>query len=389
MENLRGQGFRRGELAVICEMGKPHKDDVPATSGGMTPNRSVGRKRELGWQVIYIVTVMGFVGMLQLIVVENTWWSSRYRQTPHVSTDFGKTKTMTTMFQRSSPTSSNSFLPMKDETQQGMSNTDTNWFMSRLHGRMSGSGETFDLPGDDPDGRLLCVRGADQDDGTKNSYGLFRTLPADAVLLPGTTFIADNYWDYHNPWHAMSALANFATWRMENKCAAPERLLLYHMGELVVSMGEWITHVLHAAFMKPIPLETLTLTLKHSSAVCFERAVVQRRGLGGVDEAHMHGVFDMMRCKARRYCNVSQRQNPQRAIAVLLLTRSGPRAFANESGVAAVVRSECEKVPGCSLRVLNAANLTFCQQVRDCVRERGSECLKACDIIVSPSGRLE
>jgi len=95
MQNLRGQGFQWSSLAVICEMGKPHEDDVAAASGGMTPGRSVGRKRDLGWKVIYIMTVMGFISMLQLIVVENTWWSSRYKQSPHASVDFGKTKTTT------------------------------------------------------------------------------------------------------------------------------------------------------------------------------------------------------------------------------------------------------------------------------------------------------
>lgn len=257
----------------------------------------------------------------------------------------------------------NLFLPMKDASQPGMSDTDTNWFMSGLRGKLTGSGETFDLPRDDPAGRVLCVRGQDPHDGTKNAYGLFTTLPANAVVLRGITFIADNYWDYHNPWHAMSALANFATWRLENECAKPDRVILYHMGELVVSMGAWITHVLHAAFEGPVPIESVT---QAGSSVCFERAVVQRRGLGGVDKAHIHAVFDMLRCKARRYCSVSRRER-KRAPAVLLLTRSGPRAFANESGVAAVVRQECDEVPGCHLRVANAANLTFCEQVRELI----------------------
>lgn len=255
----------------------------------------------------------------------------------------------------------NTFLPMKDVTQPGMSDTDTNWFMSGLRGGTTsqvGNGETFDLPRDDPHGRVLCVRGNDQHDGTKNGYGLFRatTLPADAIFLGGTTFVADNYWDYHNPWHAMSALANFATWRLENRCATPDRLVLYHMGELVVSMGSWITHVLQAAFMKPIPIKTI------NSSVCFERAVIQRRGLGGVDKPHINALFDMLRCKARRYCGLrhpAQKFSPE----VLLFTRSGPRSFANETGVEAVVRNECSKVPGCNLRVLNSANLTFCEQV--------------------------
>ena len=258
----------------------------------------------------------------------------------------------------------NTFLPMKDVKQKGMSDKDTNWFMSGLLRRekSQGNGETFDLPGDDPEGRILCVTGNDEHDGTKNGYGLFRkkAMPRNSTFRTGTTFIADNYWDYNNIWHAMSALANFGTWRMENECSSPDRLVLYHMGESVPSMGSWISHVLQAAFMKSIPVETVG---DANSSVCFERAVVQRRGLGGLDETHIHALFDMLRCKARRYCGLQRPARQPSSVEVLLLTRSGPRAFTNKTGVAAVVHNECSKVPGCTLRMLNAGNLTFCQQV--------------------------
>lgn len=258
----------------------------------------------------------------------------------------------------------NTFLPIKDVGQPGMSDSDSNWFMSGLRGRSTsqGDGETFDLPSDDPVGRVLCVRGNDGGDGTKNGYGLFRkeAMPPDSIFRRGTTFVADNYWDYNNIWHSMSALVNFGTWRLENKCAAPDRLVLYHMGELVSAMGAWITHVLQAAFMKNLPVDILGGA---NSSVCFERAVIQRRGLGGVDTTHMHALFDMLRCKARRYCGIRRPAQKSPSTEVLILTRSGPRAFTNETAVAAVVRQECLKVPGCSMRVLNTANLTFCEQV--------------------------
>lgn len=258
----------------------------------------------------------------------------------------------------------NTFLPMKDVEQPGMSDKDTNWFMSRLRGRSTsqGNGETFDLPLDDPDGRVLCVRGNDEHDGTKNGYGLFqkKAMPRNSIFRRGTTFIADNYWDYNNIWHSMSALTNFGTWRLENKCSYPDRLVLYHMGELVTSMGSWITHVLQAAFMKNIPIET---GLNDAKSICFERAVIQRRGLGGVNTTHINALFDMLRCKTRRYCGIKRPARKSSRVEVLILTRSGPRAFKNETGVAAVVHNECSKVPGCVTRMLNAANLTFCEQV--------------------------
>lgn len=260
----------------------------------------------------------------------------------------------------------NTFLPLKDLTQPGLSDKDTNWFMSGLRGRRTnGSAESFDLPRDDPHGRILCVRGNHTSNGTKNSYGLFKKveLPPKFILMKGITLVADNYWDYYNPWHSMSALVNFASWRLENQCKRPDRVLLYHWGELVPTMGTWITHVMQASHGKKIPVETLA----HSSGlpVCFERSVIQRRGLGGIRLDKMNTLFDMVRCKVRNYCGlVSEARKKAHKIEVLLLTRTGARAFANATAVAAVVRSECKKVAGCNLRVANIGELAFCEQVQ-------------------------
>lgn len=260
----------------------------------------------------------------------------------------------------------NTFLPLQDVTKEGLSDHDTNWFMSGLRGlRTNGSAESFDLPRDDPHGRILCVRGNHTSNGTKNSYGLFKKeeLPPNFILMKGITLVADNYWDYYNPWHSMSALVNFASWRLENQCKRPDRIVLYHWGELVPTMGTWITHVMQASHGKQIPVETLSRT--RDLAVCFERSVIQRRGLGGIRVDNMNKLFDMLRCKVRNYCGqASVARKKAHKVEVLLLTRTGARAFANAGAVAAVMRSECEKVVGCNMRVANIDELSFCEQVQ-------------------------
>lgn len=52
-------------------MGKLHKEDDGRSQS----------KGDLRWKVVSIVTVMGFIAMLQLLVVENRWDSSQ-RHTP-------------------------------------------------------------------------------------------------------------------------------------------------------------------------------------------------------------------------------------------------------------------------------------------------------------------
>nr|PNR44287.1 hypothetical protein PHYPA_016671 [Physcomitrium patens] len=370
-----------------------------------------GTKRELGWKMIYIVSAMAWIGLLQLVVVEhplNPWFHQSATTAPifketsssHLSSEANsslkRSNTLIVDVETSTPrvqiatekpgvftippalkspknvnllkfNPENTFLPLKDVKESGLSDTDTNWFMSGLRWTPKlGNGETFDLPKDDSKGRILCVRGRDMQDGTKNGYGLFkkRRLPRGAIFREHTTFIADNYWDYNNPWHSMSALANFITWRLENSCSTPDRLLLYHAGELVTSMGPWISHVMQAAFMKFIPIETLESTHGSNSPVCFERAVIQRRGLGKVDKVHINAAFDVLRCKARAYCGVKRSADRSAAsVEVLLFMRTGPRSFQNETAVANTVRSECAKYPSCNMRVVNSANLTFCEQV--------------------------
>lgn len=86
-----------------------------------------------------------------------------------------------------------------------------------------------------------------------------------------------------------------------------------------------------------------------SNAVCFERAVVHRRGLVGMDAKVKRELFDMVRCKVRKYCRISDSNNTLPAVRVTLVTRKGDRAFQNATAVAAVVQRECAMVGACRL----------------------------------------
>ena len=158
------------------------------------------------------------------------------------------------------------FLPLKDASLKGLTDTDTNWFMSGLRGKQAaGEAESFDLPCDDPDGRILCVQGNDIRDGTRNSYGFFHVaaLPPNSIFLNGTTFVNDNYWDYVNLWHGMNSVVNIALWRKRNECTKPDRMLLYHWGEFRNSSTDWLSTLLHAtmgtemAVLEPPPKSTV------------------------------------------------------------------------------------------------------------------------------------
>jgi hypothetical protein len=158
------------------------------------------------------------------------------------------------------------FLPLKDASLKGLTNADTNWFMSGLRGKQAaGEAESFDLPCDDPDGRILCVQGNDILDGTRNSYGFFNVaaLPPNSTFLNGTTFVNDNYWDYGNLWHGFNSVVNIALWRKRNECTKPDRMLLYHWGEFRNSSSDWLSTLLHAtmgtemAVLEPPPKSTV------------------------------------------------------------------------------------------------------------------------------------
>lgn len=113
-----------------------------------------------------------------------------------------------------------------------------------------------------------------------------------------------------------------------------------------------------------------------SNAICFERAVVHRRGLVGMDAKVKRELFDTVRCKVRKYCRISVKDEVHRdrlannsnntlpAVRVTLVTRKGDRAFQNATAVAAVVQRECAMVGACRLKIVSFNVLSFCEQVR-------------------------
>lgn len=98
--------------------------------------------------------------------------------------------------------------------------------------------------------------------------------------------------------------------------------------------------------------------------VCFEEAVVVRRGDEGMSGGRKEEVYDMMRCRAREYCGLGRKgEGSLGEIRMTLFFRVGFRAFKNEKVVKGVFERECGRVEGCMVRVVWAGNLTFCDQV--------------------------
>jgi len=270
-----------------------------------------------------------------------------------------------------------SFLPLKDIKQPVTPENEGNWFMSSVVAKPgSGLGEILDFPSDDPEGRLLCLQGIAADDGSKNSYGFLHKkdlVKLGARFREGITLVVENYWDYDNPWHSMSAMLGFAFWRAKfGACMIPERVVMYHLGEFQEKMGSWIANVMHATMGKSLKIDNLGNSgnepAAHGAPVCFERAIVQRRGLGGIPSDSLRDMFDMVRCKALKFCAIDTEENARNTgstmkVKVTLLTRTGARAFRNASAVAAVVKGECAKVPECHFRVATMEGLSFCEQV--------------------------
>ncbi|KAG4400981.1 hypothetical protein AAZX31_07G166500 [Glycine max] len=95
-------------------------------------------------------------------------------------------------------------------------------------------------------------------------------------------------------------------------------------------------------------------------------------------------VYDLMRCKARMFCNVSLKGSDVEIndigspmIGMTLFFRTGPRSFKNDTIVAEIFRKECAKIEVCRFMVAHSNNLTFCEQVK---------LMSLTDILISPHG---
>ncbi|KAL5857378.1 hypothetical protein ACOSQ3_004836 [Xanthoceras sorbifolium] len=271
------------------------------------------------------------------------------------------------------------FLPLKDLRYSDKALQGHTWFMSSMYdSHEEGEVQFQQFPSKSSMGRLLCLKGRDTHDGSWNYYALTwpETLPFNATLMKGLTFISYNHYNYENIWHGLSAMVPFVAWHKRYGCETPNRWVLYHWGELRLGMRLWLTNLMGATFNEDPIIERFE-GINEDEAVCFEKAVVMRHNEGGMSRERRMEVYDLMRCKARVHCNVSMEGRDSKFIGMTLFMRSGPRSFKNESAVVDIFERECAKFDGCRLMVAYSYNLTFCQQVT---------LMSKTDILVSPHG---
>uniref|UniRef100_A0A5B7BU68 Glycosyltransferase 61 catalytic domain-containing protein n=1 Tax=Davidia involucrata TaxID=16924 RepID=A0A5B7BU68_DAVIN len=276
------------------------------------------------------------------------------------------------------------FVPLKDLRYAQTAQQGHTWFMSSMYDtHEEGEVQYQHFPSEASKGRLLCIRGHDKHDGAWNSYALAwpETLPHNATLMEGLTFVSYNHYNYDNIWHGLSAMVPFVAWHIKNGCPVPTRWILYHWGELRTRVGPWLRSLMEATFSGSPYIEGFDHGEDAGgSANCFEEAVVMRHNEGGMSRERRMEVYDLMRCKARVYCNVSMEGRSAEVkdeIRMTMFMRTGPRSFRNESAVVGIFEKECRKVSGCRLMVAYSNNLTFCQQVK---------LMSSTDILVSPHG---
>lgn len=279
-------------------------------------------------------------------------------------------KTMTSKLQ-----SSVTFLPLKDLRYSSTAQQGHTWFMSSMHDtHKEGEVQYQKFPSKASKGRLLCLKGNDTHDGSWNSYALAwpQTLPENATLLKGLTFVSYNHYNYDNIWHGLSAMVPFVAWHIKNQCAVPRRWILYHWGELRTKMGPWLTTLMEATYGEALIIEKFDGIKEGNDQIpaCFEEAVVMRHNEGGMSREKRIEVYDLLRCKARAYCNVSLEgrvaEVNEKGVPVIGMTmfmRIGPRSFKNDRTVIGIFDKACRKVEGCRLLVAYSNNLTFCEQV--------------------------
>ncbi|OWM63627.1 hypothetical protein CDL15_Pgr008170 [Punica granatum] len=282
------------------------------------------------------------------------------------------------------------FLPLKDLRYADKALVGHTWFMSSMYDTHEEEEVQYQqFPSDLSLGRVLCLKGRDNHDGSWNSYALAwpETLPYNATYMPGLTFVSYNHYNYDNIWHGLSAIFPFVAWHQMNRCQpSPDRWVLYHWGELRSGMGPWLRNVTQATFDQPPYIEVFDGLEDDSTPVCFEKAVVMRHNEGGMSRQRRMEAYDLMRCKARAYCGLgpvrdfglgNESHPGVLDIGMTMYMRTGPRSFRNETAVIKIFQRECAKVEGCRLMVAHSNNLSFCEQVK---------LMSLTDILVSPHG---
>lgn len=261
------------------------------------------------------------------------------------------------------------FLPLKDLRYVETAMIGHTWFLSSLNDtHEDNEAEYLYFPSEASKERLLCIKGRDKKDGTKNSYALAwpESLPESATLLKGLTFVSDTYYDYGNLWHGLCAMTPFVSWSTKNGCLKPTRWVLFHWGELRDRIGSWLYHLIRANFGE-VKIEGFEAG---DEPYCFEKAVVMRHNEGSLGKARKLEVFDLLRCKARGFCSINPadkeqevNENGEPIIRLTLLMRRGARSFKNATAVIDIFAKECARVEGCILKVAQSEDLSFCDQV--------------------------
>lgn len=271
------------------------------------------------------------------------------------------------------------FLPLKDLRFSETAMTGNTWFMSSLNDTFEENEAAYlYFPSEASQGRLLCLKGRNTGDGTKNSYALAwqESLPDSATLLEGLTFISDTYYNHDNLWHGLSAAAPFVRWSMRNGCLTPRRWLLFHWGEIRFKMGSWLEQLMQIYF-GDVKVEGFK---DGEGPHCFEKAVAMRHDMGAMGAENKLKVFDALRCKARKFCGLNQMRTRREVkeggalvISFTLLMRRGSRSFKNATAVTEIFAKECARVEGCIFNVAQSEDLSFCEQVTSLSRTMAEE----------------
>ncbi|KAM1225367.1 hypothetical protein ACFX13_044843 [Malus domestica] len=247
------------------------------------------------------------------------------------------------------------FLPIKDTRFANTAMKGNTWFMSSLNDTYEeNESEYLYFPSKASDEKLLCIKGNDISDGTRNSYALAypKGLPNSTTFLKGLAFMSDTFYDYGNLWHDLTAMMPFVGWSMKNRCAKQAR---------------------------QVPVEEFE---KDERPYCFEKAMVMRHNVGKMGKQKKLQVSDLLRCKVRQFCGINTNGRGREvilrgepSITLTLLMRNGLRSFKNPTAVINVFSKECTMVDGCTLEVVQSEDLNFCDQVK---------LMTSTDILASP-----
>ncbi|XP_068634587.1 uncharacterized protein [Aristolochia californica] len=265
----------------------------------------------------------------------------------------------------SKPRTELTFYPLKDPSVPAYRQPNKTWFMSSFEGHsIDGMPEHFVFPSSHPPRhRILCINAHAESYALAAAKNIF---PANATVLRGITFVADSFYDYENPWHSLNALSVFFSWMMENSCAKPTRFVIFEKGKVVKKVGPWISALLKACLGGEVAIDSL----EDYGIACFEKAVVMRRGLGKMSTERRHRLFEMIRCKAWKFCNAEksgereEEEEDGKGLRITVIGREGKRSFKNETEVKLVMERECKKVEGCRLNLVHLKNKSFCDQVK-------------------------